>query len=116
MVHDSASRARGRRRFVSGASDAPASQSGHRFPPVVGYYPDEVRAREHDKDLSPIPRDLDVYAQMEGLVGEEDEPLEEAEEDRREEHHERLHAVIEELDRAWATLRHRAERRAKAGS
>ena len=40
---------------------------------------DEGLAREHDKDLSPIPRDLEAYAHVEGLVGEENELLEEAE-------------------------------------
>jgi Protein of unknown function (DUF2630) len=85
------------------------------MPPVVDY-PDEERAREHDKDLSPIRRDLEVYAHVEGLVGEENELLEEAEEGRKEEHRQRLHAIREELDRAWETLRHRAERRAKSDS
>jgi len=83
---------------------------------VAGYYPDEDRAREHDRDLSPIPRDLETYAQIEGLVGEENELLEEAEEGRKEEHRERLHAIREELDRAWETLRRRAERRGTPGS
>jgi Protein of unknown function (DUF2630) len=54
-----------------------------------------------------------VYARIEGLVGEEDELLEQAEERRKEEHRELLHAIGEELDRAWATLRRRAERRGK---
>lgn len=83
---------------------------------MAGYYPDEDRAREHDRDLSPIPRDLETYAQIEGLVGEENELLEEAEEGRKEEHRERLHAIREELDRAWETLRRRAERRGTPGS
>jgi uncharacterized protein DUF2630 len=79
-------------------------------------YPDEARAREHDQDLSPVPRDFEVYAQTEGLVGEENELLEQAEEDRKEEHRDRLHAISAELDRAWETLRRRAERRAKPDS
>jgi Protein of unknown function (DUF2630) len=66
--------------------------------------------------LSRIPRDLETYAHIEGLVGEEDELLEQAEEGRKEEHRERLHAITEELDRAWETLRRRAERRAKPGT
>ena len=85
------------------------------MPPVTDY-PDEERARVHDEDLSPIPGDLEVYAHIEGLVGEENELLEQAEEDRKEEHRQRLHAIREELDRAWETLRGRAERRAKPGS
>jgi Protein of unknown function (DUF2630) len=83
---------------------------------VAAFYPDEERAREHDKDLSPIPRDLEVYTHIEGLVGEENELLEEAEESRKEEPRERLHAIGQELDRAWETLRRRAERRAKPGT
>ena len=84
--------------------------------PTVVDYPDEERARAHDQDLSPIPRDLEVYAHVEGLVGEENELLKEAEESRKEERRQRLHAIGEELDRAWETLRRRAERRAKPGS
>jgi hypothetical protein len=83
---------------------------------VAGFSPDEGIAREHDKDLSSIPRDLEVYAHIEGLVGEENELLEVAEEGRKEEHRERLHAIRQELERAWETLRRRAERRAKPGS
>lgn len=83
---------------------------------VSGFNPDEEIARERDKDLSPVPRDLQVYAHIEGLVGEENELLEQAEEGRTEEHRERLHAIREELDRAWETLRRRAEPRAKPDS
>jgi hypothetical protein len=82
----------------------------------MGYQPDEELAREHDADLSPIPHNLEVYAQVEGLVGEENELLEGAEESRKKEHRERLHAITHDLDRAWETLRRRAERRAKPGS
>ena len=82
----------------------------------MGYQPDEDLAREHDRDLSPIPHDLEVYAHVEGLVGEENELLEGAEEERKEEHRQRLHAITQELDNAWDTLRRRAERRAKPGS
>ena len=63
-----------------------------------------------------FPRDLEAYAHIEGLVGEENELLESAEEDRKEEHRQRLHAITEELDRAWETLRRRAERRGKSRS
>ena len=76
---------------------------------------DEV-LRERENELSPIPRELEVYTHIEGLVGEENELLEEAEESRKEEHRKRLHAIGEELDRAWETLRRRADRRAKPGS
>jgi hypothetical protein len=80
---------------------------------MTGFNADEGLAREHRRDLSPIPSDLEAYAHIEGLVGEENELLEQAEEDRKEEHHERLRAITEELDRAWETLRRRAERRGK---
>jgi predicted nuclease with TOPRIM domain len=83
---------------------------------VAAFYPDEEIARERDKDLSPIPSDLEVYAHIEGLVGEENELLDEADEGRKEEHRERLHAIRAELDRTWETLRRRAEGRAKPGS
>jgi uncharacterized membrane protein len=83
---------------------------------VSSFYPDEDVARRHDEDLSPIPHDLDVYAHIEGLVGEEDELLEEAEKEQKEKHRERLYAIRAELDRAWETLRQRAERRAKPGT
>jgi len=91
-------------------------QLGHRMLPLAGFYPDEEIAREHEKELSAIPRDVEVYAHIEGLVGEENELLEGAEEGHKEEHRERLHAIREELDRAWETLRRRAERRAKPDS
>jgi hypothetical protein len=80
---------------------------------VAGFYPEEEIAREHDEDLSPIPRDIKAYAHIEGLVGEENELLEETEEGRKEEHRERLHAIGQELDRAWEMLRQRAERRSR---
>ena len=83
---------------------------------MTGFNADERLAAEHRRDLSPIPRDLGAYAHIEGLVGEENELLEQAEEARKEEHRERLHAIEHELDRAWETLRRRAERRAKPGT
>ena len=83
---------------------------------MAGFSADEGLAREHDKDLSRIPRDLEAYAHIEGLVGEEDELLEQAEEGRTDQHRERLRAVTEELDRVWDALRRRAERRAEPGT
>jgi hypothetical protein len=82
---------------------------------MTGFSADEGLAHEHQRDLSRIPSDLETYAHIEGLVGEETELLEEAEEDRKEEHRERLHAIKQDLDRAWETLRRRAERRTKPG-
>jgi hypothetical protein len=79
----------------------------------VAGFADEELARAHEADLSPIPHGLDAYAHLEGLVGEETQLLEQAEQDRKKEHHERLRAIGEDLDRAWETLRRRAEQRAK---
>jgi len=58
----------------------------------------------------PIPEGLKAYSRMEGLVGEEKALLAMAEEQRREEHRERLREVTEELDQIWERLRERAER------
>ena len=82
---------------------------------MTGFYPEEEIAREHDQELSAVPRDLEVYAHVEGLVGEENTLLEEAEEGRKDEHRERLHTIRQELDRAWEMLRRRAERRSQSG-
>jgi hypothetical protein len=83
--------------------------------PMAGFSADEALAREHAQELSPIPQDLEVYAHVEGLIGEENELLEQAEEERKDEHRERLHAIRQELDRAWEALRQRAERHTKSG-
>ncbi len=83
---------------------------------MTGFSADEGLEREHERDLSRIPRDLEAYAHIEGLVGEENELLEEAKEGRKEDHRERLHAITQELDRAWEALRRRAERRPKPGT
>ena len=83
---------------------------------MAGFDADEELAREHDEDLSRVPENLDAYAHVEGLVGEEDELLEQAEETRTEEHRDRLHAIRRELDSVWETLRRRAERHGKPDS
>ena len=70
----------------------------------AGIPPEDVR------NLSPIPSELGHYAHLEHLVGEEARLLEEAEESRKHEHHERLHEISGELDRVWEVLRERAER------
>jgi hypothetical protein len=76
-------------------------------------YADEERALTHDTDLSPARYDLDLYTHIEGLVGEETELQKQADESHKQEHHARLRAIGEELDRAWEMLRRRAERRSK---
>jgi len=53
---------------------------------------------------------VDAYAHIEGLCGEEDELLEVAERERTQEQHERLHAIRSELDAVWERLRDRAQR------
>ena len=83
---------------------------------MAGFSADEALAREHAQELSPIPQDLEVYAHVEGLIGEENELLEQAEEERKDEHRQRLHAIRQELDHAWEALRQRAERRTKSGA
>jgi hypothetical protein len=62
------------------------------------------------KDLSPIPYELELFARIEGLVGEEAALLAVPREHRRQKQHERLRAISDELDRIWASLRGRAER------
>jgi hypothetical protein len=62
------------------------------------------------KDLSPIPPELELFARIEGLIGEEAALLAVARESRDREQHDRLRAVSAELDRIWERLRERAER------
>jgi hypothetical protein len=83
---------------------------------VAGFSADEPLAREHDRDLGRPPQGLDAYAHIEGLVDEESELQETAEENLRDEHRHRLHAIGQELDRAWEALRQRAERRPKSSN
>jgi hypothetical protein len=64
----------------------------------------------HVKDLSQIPPELQTFARIEGLVGEEAALLAVPRERRSEEQHARLRAVSAELDRIWESLRARAER------
>lgn len=80
---------------------------------MTGFYPDREIGRDYDKDLAQTPHDLEVYAHVEGLVGEETELLEKVEQDRKEEHRERLR---QELDRVWEMLHRRAERHPRSGS
>lgn len=80
---------------------------------MAGLYPDDEVARQRDREIAPVPSGLEAYARIEGLVGEEDELREQVEKDEKKERRERLHEIEQELDRAWETLRRRAERRAK---
>jgi len=51
---------------------------------------------------------IELYGHVEELCREETELLEVAEHERTSEQHHRLHAIGEELDRAWGRLRERA--------
>jgi hypothetical protein len=62
------------------------------------------------KDLSPIPPELELFARIEGLVGEEAVLLAIPRERRDQKQHERLVALSAELDRIWERLRERVER------
>ena len=66
-------------------------------------------------DLSPIPNELETFARIEGLVGEEAALLEVPAERRKQAEHERLHAVSGELDQIWERLRERAEHLGRPG-
>jgi hypothetical protein len=67
-------------------------------------------------DLAPRPADMDLFARIEGLKGEEDALLRIPVAERTGEHHDRLRVIGEELDRIWESLRERAHRRAAPAS
>lgn len=60
------------------------------------------------KDLSPIPPELELYARIEGLVGEEARLLAIASHERKREQRDRLREISAELDRIWEKLQERA--------
>jgi hypothetical protein len=69
------------------------------------------------KDLSSIPAELELFAHIEGLCGEEAALLAVPLEQRRQEQRERLRTISKELDRIRETLREWADRlRADGGS
>jgi hypothetical protein len=61
-------------------------------------------------DLAPDHPDLDLFARIEGLAGEEAALLAIPAKERSRQEHDRLRAIADELDRAWQLLRERAER------
>jgi hypothetical protein len=63
-------------------------------------------------ELAPESPEIDLFARIEGLVGEETALLAIPAHERTHEHHRRLAAIGEELDRVWEKLRERAERAA----
>ena len=68
----------------------------------------EARKPEGPLDHSP---GAALYAQIEGLAGEEDDLLVIPAEQRQSHHHARLREIGEELDRIYERLRHRAHKR-----
>jgi hypothetical protein len=62
------------------------------------------------EELAPRPPAIDLFAHIEGLIGEEAALLSIPAHQRDHEHHRRLSEIGEELDRAWEKLRDRAER------
>jgi len=88
---------------VDGSVGRPTNE-GMTFFTRAGVPADEI------KDLSQIPDELELFARIEGLVGEEAALLGVPREHRRQNQHERLRAISDELDRIWASLRARAER------
>lgn len=61
------------------------------------------------KDLSPIPPELELFARIEGLVGEEAALLAIPREERKRKQRDRLREISAELDRIWDKLQQRAK-------
>jgi hypothetical protein len=72
---------------------------------------DPVPVQKGPGELAARPADMDLFARIEGLKGEEDALLRIPAADRSDEQHDRLRVLGEELDRIWETLRERARRR-----
>jgi hypothetical protein len=66
------------------------------------------------EDLAPRPEGVDLFARLEGLVGEEDALLRIATADRTPEQQARLRQIGRDLDRIFQVLRQRAARLAGA--
>ena len=67
-------------------------------------------------ELSRTSPELEEYEHIEGLCGEETALLDVPAEERKQEQHERLHAISNELDRIWEKLRDRADSVRPGGS
>jgi hypothetical protein len=65
-------------------------------------------------ELVPERRELETYAHIEGLCGEEAALLAVPAHERDEHQHDRLRAISAELDRVWERMRERADRLGKA--
>jgi hypothetical protein len=81
----------------------------------MSFTPDDRLPLGEDTDLPPFPQALGEYARLEGLVGEEDLLLEEAQQDHAHERRERLHSISKELDHVWEVLRDRSVRLGRHG-
>jgi hypothetical protein len=71
---------------------------------------EDLEPERGPKDFVPGSPDLELFAHVEGLMGEEAALLAIPHEDRSRHHHDRLKAIGGELDRAFEKLRERAER------
>lgn len=67
-------------------------------------------ASGHAQELSELPEGLELFARIEGLVGEEAVLLATPTEQRKAHERERMRAIAKELDQIWERLRERAER------
>jgi hypothetical protein len=63
-----------------------------------------------ERDLTPGRPDLELFARIEGLCGEEAALLAIPAKERSRQQRDRLRTIASELDRAWQLLRERAER------
>jgi hypothetical protein len=72
---------------------------------------DPVPVPKGPGELAARPGELDLFARIEDLKGEEDALLRIPADDRSDGQRDRLRVVGEELDRIWETLRERARRR-----
>jgi hypothetical protein len=61
-------------------------------------------------DLAAVPPEVELFARLEGLCGEEAALLAIPANERNQHQRDRLRAIAGELDRAWHLLRERAER------
>jgi hypothetical protein len=83
---------------------------------TFGFEDPESRSEEVPRRLPGVSDDLEAFARVEGLVGEEQALLTIPAEQRSEEHQDRLRVIGEELDHAWEHLRERATRHGTTGS
>ena len=96
-----------RRRAVR--RDALEARRPRPMPPLMIAFAPLGSALAHAQELSELPEELELFARIEGLVGEEAVLLATAPEQRKDHERERLRAIAEELDRIWERLRERAE-------